>query len=214
MIRRPEWKTSQQELLKLMVRSGRDVTLTALIDWRNDGLLPPLANRGAGPGKGKYYFWGEDNIFEQACFVHDLVQKSAWPFLFALPGLLAVVVGWMQGRSTELRVTSSELVATGNIGKWLSTEVRVPASEIKSIGFRAGGHGRRGGLYAKHGWKNTCLLPGLNPQQAGAIARTIFRRFPDIGPEDDNPDSLLFGMESDLTVLGLTTPETTRPSAQ
>jgi hypothetical protein len=69
-------------------------------------------------------------------------------------------------------------------------------------------------LYAKHGWKNTCLLPGLNPQQAGAIARTIFRRFPDIGPEDDNPDSLLFGMESDLTVLGLTTPETTRPSAQ
>jgi hypothetical protein len=60
-----------------MVRSGRDVTLTALIDWRNDGLLPPLANRGAGPGKGKYYFWGEDNIFEQACFVHDLVQKGA-----------------------------------------------------------------------------------------------------------------------------------------
>jgi hypothetical protein len=147
-------------------------------------------------------------------WVHDLVQKSAWPFLFALPGLLAVVVGWMQGRSTELRVTSSELVATGNIGKWLSTEVRVPASEIKSIGFSAGGHGRRGGLYAKHGWKNNCLLPGLHPQQAGAIARTIFRRFPDIGPEDHNPDSLLFGMESDLTVLGLTTPETTRPSAQ
>jgi hypothetical protein len=140
-------------------------------------------------------------------WVHALVQKGAWPLLFALPSLLALAVGWMQGRSTELRATSSELVATGNVGRLFSTEVRVPASEIKSVGFRAGGHGGQSGLFVKRGWRYVCLLPGLNPKQAGAVARTILRRFPEIGSEDRDPDSLLFGKESDLTALGLSNPQ-------
>jgi hypothetical protein len=140
-------------------------------------------------------------------WAHALIQKSAWPLVFSLPGFLALAVGWMRGRSTELRVTSSELVATGNVGRLFSSEVRVPASEVKSIGFKAGGHGRQGGLYVKRGWRSICLLPGLNPKQAGAVGRTIFRRFPEIGPEDHNPDSLLFGIESDFTALGLSSPQ-------
>jgi hypothetical protein len=94
-------------------------------------------------------------------------------------------------------------VATGNIGRLFSTEVRVAASDVKSIGYKPGGHGTQGGLYLKRGWRSVCLLPGLNPQQAGAVARTILRRFPLIGIEDRDPNSLLFGKDSDLTALGL-----------
>jgi len=140
-----------------------------------------------------------------ASWPHLFAQKSTWPLLFSSPALLAILVGWMQGRSTELHVTSSELVATGNIGRLFSTEVRVPASDVKSIAYKAGGHGSQGGLYLKRGWRSVCLLPGLNPQQAGAVARTIFRRFPAIGTEDRDPNSLLFGKDSDLTALGLST---------
>jgi hypothetical protein len=148
------------------------------------------------------FTWSHPNSWD-----HALIQKSTWPLLFALPSLLALAVGWMQGRSTELRVTSSELVATGNVGSLFSTEVRVPATEIKSIGFRAGAHTRQGGLFVKRGWRYICLLPGLNPKQAGAVSRTIFRSFPEIGSEDRDPDSLLFGKESDLTTLGLSNPQ-------
>jgi hypothetical protein len=140
-------------------------------------------------------------------WVHTLVQKGTRPLLFALPSLLALAVGWVQGRSTELRVTSSELVAAGNIGRLFASEVRMSASEVKSIGFRAGGHRGQNGLYVKRGWGYVCILPGLNPKQAGAVARTIFRRFPEIGSEDRDPDSLLFGKESDLTALGLSNPQ-------
>jgi hypothetical protein len=142
-----------------------------------------------------------------ASWVHALMLKSTWPLLFALSSLLALIIGWMHGRSTELRVTSSELIATENIGRLFSTEVRMPASEVKSIGFRVGGHGRQGGLFAKRGWRYVCLLPGLNQWQAGAVARTIFRRFPEIGTVDRDPDSLLFGTDSDLTALGLSNPQ-------
>ena len=72
---RPESTTSERELLDLMIKTGRDVTLATLADWRKGGLLPPLASRGAGQGKGKYYYWHEENIFEQACFVYDIVRK-------------------------------------------------------------------------------------------------------------------------------------------
>ena len=140
-----------------------------------------------------------------ASWPHLLAQKSTWPLLLAAPACLALLVGWMQGRSTELRVTSSELVATGNIGRLFSTEATVPASGVKSIAYKPGGHGRQGGLYVKRGWRSVCLLPGVNPHQAGAVARTILRRFPQIGTEDRDPDSLLFGKDSDLTALGLST---------
>jgi hypothetical protein len=59
----------------------------------------------------------------------------------------------------------------------------------------------------KHGRRYDCLLPGLSAHQAGAIARTIFRRFPQIGGDDRDADSLLFGKEGDLTALGLSNPQ-------
>ena len=126
-----------------------------------------------------YFVWTHPNSWAHAFGIRDI-----WSLAPAALGLLAVAVSWLQGRTAELRVTSSELVATGNIGKLFSSEVRVQTSEIKSIGYRAGGHGRQGGLYLKRGWRNISLLPGLNPKQAGAVARTILRRFHEIGPED------------------------------
>jgi hypothetical protein len=137
---------------------------------------------------------------------HTFSAGVFWPLAPAAMSLVALLINWMQGRSTELRVTNSELVATGNIGRWFTTEVRVPAAEVKSLGFR-GGRGGHSGLSVRRGWRYVCLLPGLNAHQAGAVARTIFRRFPKIGSEDRDPGSLLFGKESDLTALGLSNPQ-------
>jgi hypothetical protein len=44
-----------------------------------------------------------------------------------------------------------------------------------------GGKNRPSGLYADQGWfKQTCLLPGLNQQQANTIADTICQKVPNI----------------------------------
>jgi len=129
--------------------------------------------------------------------------QRPWYLAFGGIALLSLVANWIQGGATELRVTGSELLATGNLAKMFSTEIRVPADEIKTIRYEAGGEGDPGGLYIRRGWGRTCLLPGLNSEQADEVAQAIYLRFPDIGSGDHNPNSLLFGDQSNLTVLGL-----------
>jgi hypothetical protein len=59
--------------------SGRPVLLTTLAIWRKDGLLPPLACQGLGQGKGKTYYWREENIVPHARAAFDLLQKYRRP---------------------------------------------------------------------------------------------------------------------------------------
>lgn len=66
---------SERQLADALAARGRVVTLTQLSTWRRNGLLPPLADHGQGPGRGKTYHWHEPDIFAQACAVFDLQQK-------------------------------------------------------------------------------------------------------------------------------------------
>jgi hypothetical protein len=62
-----------------MAGSGRTVTLANLVGWRKEGLLPPLASRGLGTGKGKYHYWAEPNILAHAKAAHDFLHKYGRP---------------------------------------------------------------------------------------------------------------------------------------
>ncbi len=59
-------------VMKILVRSGRSVTLRQLTDWRQKGLLPPL-EREKGQGGAAKYVWTQPNIVKQATVIHDLL---------------------------------------------------------------------------------------------------------------------------------------------
>jgi hypothetical protein len=72
---RPASTTSERQLLKALTESGRSASLATFADWRKEGLLPPFASQGRGPGKGKSYFWREENVGARAFFIHDLIRR-------------------------------------------------------------------------------------------------------------------------------------------
>jgi hypothetical protein len=125
----------------------------------------------------------------------------------------AVIAIWVQGTSTKLRVTRDEILAEGNINKIFSNEMRIPVSEVKWLGYEAGGENEPSGLYLRRGWSRTCLLPGLDEDQGIAVVSAIFAKFPEIVPEDKRGGSLLYGSESGLTGLGLSDRESEKPKA-
>jgi hypothetical protein len=81
--------------------------------------------------------------------------------------------------------------------------MRIPVAEVKWIGYEPGSDNEPSGLYLRHGWKRSCLLPGLDEDQGLAVVGTIFAKFPEIVPGDKSGGSLFFGNESGLTGLGL-----------
>lgn len=72
---RAETTTSERQLAMALAATGRTVSLDELTAWRKDGLLPPLANTGLGTGKGKSYYWRENNILEQAQMACDAMRS-------------------------------------------------------------------------------------------------------------------------------------------
>ncbi len=132
--------------------------------------------------------------------------------LFAVVGGISLVANWARGRATKLRVTETEFVASGNLDQFFSTEARAQTSDVTSIGYELGSENEPSGLYARTGWSHTCLLPGLNEEQANSIAATVSKRFPEIPVPDLTPASVLFGDESGITTLGLSSSEQGDPS--
>ena len=61
-----------REVIEELAKTGRHVEPRTLTDWRSRGLLPKLNDRGRGHGKGKGYFWTDDNILDRAALVADL----------------------------------------------------------------------------------------------------------------------------------------------
>jgi len=64
---------SERELVLALAAGGRDVALSRLVNWRKEGLLPPLASSGV--GNGRSYYWREPNILAQAELVHDCLAR-------------------------------------------------------------------------------------------------------------------------------------------
>jgi hypothetical protein len=61
-----------KQVIEELAKTGRHVEPRTLTDWRSRGLLPKLSDRGRGHGKGKGYFWTDDNILDRAALVADL----------------------------------------------------------------------------------------------------------------------------------------------
>jgi hypothetical protein len=103
-------------------------------------------------------------------------------FLFYMIILVSSMnLSWVHGGTTTLRVTSSSLVAIGNLGKLLSTRATLPASEVTWLGFSYL-QGVADGLSIE-GEEADIYVPGLNREQAEAVADKILQRFPSIRPD-------------------------------
>ena len=72
---RPQTTTSERQLSLALAATGRMVSLDELATWRKDGLLPPMASTGLGTGKGKSYYWREENILARAQTVCDAMRR-------------------------------------------------------------------------------------------------------------------------------------------
>ena len=129
--------------------------------------------------------------------------NEVFSILVAVVGGISLSANWAHGPVTKLRVTETELLATGNLDSVFSKEARVQASEVTSIGYEIGNEDEPSGLYARTGWSHTCLLPGLNEEEANSVAAAISKQFPEIPAADRTPTSILFGDESGITTLGI-----------
>jgi hypothetical protein len=70
---RPDSSMSERQLTVALAAGGRDVSLSRLVNWRKEGLLPPLASSGVGSGRS--YYWRELDILTQAEVVHDCLAR-------------------------------------------------------------------------------------------------------------------------------------------
>jgi hypothetical protein len=61
-----------KQVIEELAKTGRHVEPRTLTDWRSRGPLPKLTDRGRGHGKGKGYFWTDDNILDRVALVADL----------------------------------------------------------------------------------------------------------------------------------------------
>jgi hypothetical protein len=98
--------------------------------------------------------------------------------LFCLIWVSSMNLSWVHGGTTTLRVTSSGLVAAGNLGKLFSTRATMPASEVAWLGFSYL-QGVADGLSIESA-ETDIYVPGLNREQAEAVAHKIMQRFPNI----------------------------------
>lgn len=128
---------------------------------------------------------------------------SVFWLIAGLAGGFSLVTGLLATGSSELIVTSNELLVRSNPGGLFSKETSISAATITGLEFQSGGEDNPAGIYVKQGWRSQCVLSDLTQQQADEILDQIFRQFPHIGVGDPNPNSLLFGPSSDLTKLGL-----------
>jgi hypothetical protein len=123
--------------------------------------------------------------------------------------ILAAFANWIQGGETRLRVTLDGAIAEGNLGQLLSTPVSVAIADISSIGFYdGGGDGGISGLYVRHGWRFSPLLPRLSQEQSQLVVDAIIRKFPGI-PAESALNPHLFGDGERLVSLGLSKPGST-----
>ncbi|MFC5864901.1 hypothetical protein ACFPT7_21515 [Acidicapsa dinghuensis] len=104
--------------------------------------------------------------------------------LMGVFGLGSFVLWYSHGPVTNLNVSASELVARGNLDRSFRTEIVVPASEVKSLGYEIGDDSEPSGLYARRSWRNTCLLPDLDRKDAIAVAEAIYHKFPQYERQD------------------------------
>jgi hypothetical protein len=73
-----------KQVIEELAKTGRRVEPRTLTDWRSRGLLPKLTDRGRGHGKGKGYFWIDDDILDRVALVVDLPSWETDRMILAL----------------------------------------------------------------------------------------------------------------------------------
>lgn len=157
------------------------------------------------------------NCREQAGAVVCTTRRhDGWFELYALPAfaLLVVLMFWsfgtlltrvtaigacfvvaastlalrLQGNLATLEITSEQIIARGNLGRWFRTLIRIPVSTIRTVHFSTGREGEHSGIYVLHGWRRTCLLPRIDAAQGEEITAAIRMHVPSIqvGPSDSS----------------------------
>ncbi|WP_348262337.1 hypothetical protein P8935_21385 [Telmatobacter sp. DSM 110680] len=164
----------------------------------------------------------EDGLLESvafpvfAFFVLWMFWRMGTLWIHILAGIaaastsLTLLVNWIQGGETKLRVTRDEIRAEGNLGQLFSTSVTIPATDVTSIRFDNGGDGGISGLYVRHGWRFTPVLPRLTAEQSKTVIEAIRQKFPEIPADSGTKFSLssLFESGAELTTLNLSNSST------
>jgi hypothetical protein len=116
---------------------------------------------------------------------------------------------WMlfRNKDGELRITDTDILATGDRGGLIDESVQFRWADISGLDFRQGGEDEPSGLYARTGrWSATCVMAGLNREQSEEVIAAVYRRFPYVVMAEDKDGWSLFGKGSGLTTLGLSKP--------
>ena len=140
------------------------------------------------------FFWRTGNLWLR------IISGSATGFT-----ILAAFANWIQGGETKLRVTLDGVIAEGNLGQLLSTSVAVAMKDISSISFSDGGDGGISGLYVRHGWRFTPVLPRISKEQSQIVVDAIAKKFPGT-PVESALNPHWFGDGGRLLSLGLSKP--------
>jgi hypothetical protein len=127
--------------------------------------------------------------------IYAILQQRILLGLCCAIGIGALLINWALGPTTVFRISARGVVATGNLRRWSAADVEIAASEIKSIGWSFGGENSPGGIYVWHGWKSTCVLPGISRNRAQAAIDAIKAKFPQFTIENGPAVSLSLGVE-------------------
>jgi hypothetical protein len=96
----------------------------------------------------------------------------------AISGVTGYVANKLHGRETRILIREDGIIAKGNLGRIFSTHFQVMASDISRIRFGTIGEDGPSGLCVWQGGTMTCVLPGINEEQADSIVEQISQRFP------------------------------------
>jgi len=116
---------------------------------------------------------------------------------------------WMlfRDRDGEVRVSDTDIVASGDLGGWIADTVQFRWIDVSGLEFRQG-EDEPGGLYARTGrWSATCIMAGLSREQSEEVIAAIYQRFPYVVMAEDRDGWSLFGGGSGLISLGLSKPK-------
>jgi hypothetical protein len=113
-------------------------------------------------------------------FYGFLRQEYVFIAMFVI-SLGAAVFRWANGPTTVFRVSGGRIHASGNLRRWSSSDLEIPAHDVKQIGWALGGSGQTSGLYVwqgKMGLRSICVLPDISHKDASRVTNLISARYP------------------------------------
>lgn len=103
-----------------------------------------------------------------------------------IAAFVAIVLYWLNITPARLTISSREVVSHGNHTRTIKGDLTIPSPDIESLRYLPSGNHGPAGLYASHGSKQSCLMPGVTPEQASALLRVIRRKYPQIDRTDQS----------------------------